>query len=470
MIRGWCLLAAAVLVLAPAGDRTVITAEGKIHSGTVTREGATVLVSGPSGTLRIPAGKVVAVFSNAPEARAIATGRLEEAKKLFEEAGAMPERDPLRRHKLSVSLEICKETRDLIEILERGSLAGERGALAGVMRQLPQLMRLLRDAMGSSGVGEETAPGGAGRVPFERLGSEPRVSDPPPRTGEVTVDLGSGQVAAVRNLGAKELAARLAAARSLISPPAPHARAALCAAMSTETNPEALAAIVEALVRLDLEPTMKSDLAWALQERDWPRLQAVLQLLRRIGTRPACDFVMECFKESPPFDHKGRAAYASAFRRMRPGSLEELRNTLLKTKERQVQVEAVRQLGVLRDRAAAPMLKVAMTAAATGALPRELLGPCVFALETLGKPAFPVLLEAMNDGNDDVRRNARALVQRISGEPLDGVSEASKWWQRNRKSVEEDELKFWKDQEARDYPVAPDEFRIFDRKFTDSRN
>lgn len=470
MTRGRWLLAAALLVLGPANDRTVITTEGKVHAGTVTREGATVLVVGPSGTLRIPAGRVMAVFSNAAEARGIAAARLEEAKKLFEEAGTMPERDPLRRHKLSVSLDICKETRDLIEVLERGPLAADRGALAGVMRQLPQLMRLLRDAMGSSAVGEESAPAGAGRVPFERLGSEPRVPDPPPRAGEFTVDLGTGQVATVRNLGAKEVPARLAAARTLISPPAPHARAALFSAMAKETNPEVLAAIVEALARLDLEPTLKTDLAWALRDRELPRLQSVLQLLRRVGTRPACDFVGECFRESPPADHRSRAAFASAFRRMRPGSLEELRDALLKSKERHVQIEAVRQLGILRDRAAAPVLKVALTAAATGSLPREVLGASVFAFEALGKPAFPVLLEAMNDGSEDVRRHVRALVQRISGEPIDGVSEATKWWQRNRRVVEEEDLKFWKDQEAKDFPVSPDEFRIYDRKFTDSRN
>jgi len=339
-----------------------------------------------------------------------------------------------------------------------------------VMRQLPQLMRLLRDALGSSTSGDESFSGSAPPVPLERLGSGPRDPDLPGRAAGITDDLGSGQVTAARNLGSKDVAARMAAARSLTSPPAPHARAALCLAMSKETSPEALGALVEALVRLDLESTLKSDFGWALKDREWNRVHAFLQLLRRIGTRPACEFVAECFRESPPFDHKGRAAYASAFRRMRPGSLEELRNILLKSKERPVQIEAVRQLGVLRDRAAAPVLKVAMTAAATGALPRELLGPCVFALETMGKPAFPVLLEAMNDGNEDVRRNVRALVQRISGEALDGVSEASKWWQRNRKSVEDDELKFWKEQEAKDYPVAPDEFRIFDRKFTDSRN
>jgi hypothetical protein len=460
---GW-LLAAAILGLGPAIDRTVITTEGKVHVGTVTREGATVVVAAPSGILRIPAGRVVAVFATSAQAREIAASRLEEAKRLFEEAGSMAERDPLRRHKLSVSLDICKETRDLIEVLERGPLSSERGSLAGVMRQIPQLMRLLRDAMGSSAIGETHSEFPGGRVSLERLEVGLRDPDDPPRPGEITADLGLGQVTTARNLGSKDQGAREAAAKALFSPPAPHARAALLTAMSKESVPEILAAIVEAAGRLDLEPHLRTDLAWAIQDDDSTRRLAVFRLLRLVGTRPACDILGECFRGSPPNDHKTRAGFASAFRRMRPGSLEVLRDALIKSKDRRVQVEAVRQLGILRDRAAAPVLKFALTAAATGALPREIVAASVSAFEALGKPAFPVLLDALGDGNEEVRRHARTLVHRVSGESLEGASEATKWWQRNRRIVDEEDAKFWKDQEAKDFPVSPDEFRIYERR------
>src|SRR5690349_20186303 len=107
-----------LLVSFPPPDRTVITRDGKIHEGTVTREGAEVVVVTARGTVRLPAVSVVAEFVTLPEARRLCESRLAEATKLFEEASAKPDRDATRRRQLVVSLDICAETRDLLEILE----------------------------------------------------------------------------------------------------------------------------------------------------------------------------------------------------------------------------------------------------------------------------------------------------------------------------------------------------------------
>src|SRR5688572_4164936 len=135
-------------------DRTVITRDGKVHQGTVTREGVEVVVVSAKGTVRLPAISVVADFVTLPEARRQCESRLGEATKLFEEASAKPERDATRRRQLAVSLDICAETRDLLEILERRAPASERDPFAQLKGKLFQFMRLVRDAKGATGLAD----------------------------------------------------------------------------------------------------------------------------------------------------------------------------------------------------------------------------------------------------------------------------------------------------------------------------
>src|SRR5687767_14953891 len=95
---------ALLLLLQAPPDRTVITREGKIYEGKVTWEGVDVVVTSSKGAVRLPAISVVAEFYTLPEARRGCEARLEQATKLFEEASAKPERDPMRRRQLTISI------------------------------------------------------------------------------------------------------------------------------------------------------------------------------------------------------------------------------------------------------------------------------------------------------------------------------------------------------------------------------
>jgi len=118
---------------------------------------------------------------------------------------------------------------------------------------------------------------------------------------------------------------------------------------------------------------------------------------------------------------------------------------------------------MMRDRATLPSLKLALGGS------RELLTASFNAIEKTGGVAIPLIMEILGEGNDEIRRLARILAQRITREEIDGVSELQKWFAQNRRYVEDDEKTFWKEQEEKDFPVAHEEFRIFDRKLPSSK-
>jgi hypothetical protein len=448
----------AVLAMGAPVDRTVVMRDGKVHEGTVTREGAEVVVISATRKVRLPAISVVAVFTTIPEARRQAEARFEQAKKLFEEASAKPEQDALRRRQLAVSLDICGETRDFLEVLEKRAPNSERESLQGVKSRLFQFMRLVRDAKGATGFADGAAEERVEKVPIEGLGLTVEGPGEAAPTTEITENLGAGQASAVSDLTADSPAGRIAAALKLLSPPAPFSLPALAKAMQAEKDHEVLKAITEALARLDVGPRLKTDFAWAPGDEDAARRYAVLSLARRLPAKHACEFLGDCLKANPPNDHRMRAAFASAFRKLRPKSLDELRDTLVKSKDKAVQLEAVRLLGMMRDRAALPSLKLALGGS------RELMTASFNAIEKTGGVAIPLVMEMLGEGNDEVRRFARILAQRITRESIDGVSELQKWYAQYRRHIDDDEKEFWKDQEEKDFPVGPDEFRIFDRK------
>ena len=447
-----------LLLLLPQPGRTVILRDGKVHEGPVAREGAEVLISTSKGPVRVPAASVMADFVSLGEARRACEARFEQAKKLLEESGAKADSDPLKRRLILVAYDIAIETRDLIEILEKRSPLADREALQGVKGRLFQFLRLVRDAKGSTGVA-----GDIEEVPFvktelEALALAIEGSGDAAGGLEIRDELGPGQGAFLKDLASDNATTRATAAAKLASPPAPHAIAALAKALRTEKDRNALVAITAALMPLDLGPRLKIDFAWAPEDDDATRRLAVLGLARRQAPDPACDFLGDCLRAKPPADPRLKAAFASAFRKLRPRSVDELRETLLKSKDRDVQLEAVRQLGMMRDRATLPALKIAMNGG------RDMMTVAFNALEKTGGPAVPLVMEMLGDGSDEVRRLARILAQRITREEMTGVSQLQKWYAQYKRHIDDDEQTFWKGQEENDFPVGPDEFKIFDRK------
>ena len=459
----WLLVFAAVAALSAPTDRTVVTRDGKVHVGTVTREGTVVVIQTTTGTVRVPAIAVVADFASIPQAKRHCEARLEKAKQLFTEATAKSDQDPMRRRQLTVTLDITNETRDLLEILEKRASGSDRDSLASVKGTLSQFQRLVRDAKGATALADGASGHKAEKVPLESIGLTVEATPEAAGFTGITEDLGAGQLAALPDLAAEDPNVRALAAIKLGSPPAPHAIAALSKALQTEKEKVPLAALADTLMKIDVGAHLKTEFAWALEEEDAQRRGIVMIIAGLQQPGPGCDFLNECLKAKPPTDQKTRAILASSFRRLRSKSVELLRETL-KTKESKLAIETVKQLGMLRDRAALPSFKLALGA------PGELKAVAFNAIEKSGPVAIPLVLELMGEKNDEIRKLALILAQRITQEEIDGPAELQKWFAKNRKLVEDREKDFWKDQEEKEFPVAPEEFRIFERKLPSTKD
>ncbi len=462
--------ALALLLLLPGPEQVVITRDGKRLVGEVSREGATFVVKTLVETVQVPEDRVFLIFRDPSEARDEVSAQLDQCKRIYEEAAALPEKDPLRRHRFSVALAKCSETRDLVEILCRYYDTDAHGFLR-LMREIPQFMRLIRDQMGSA----LAMPVVAGRK-GEEVGLEVRRFEftapaAPDRTWIHGGDLGTGQGAILAGLAAESPKAREEALKKLVSPPAPHALGAIVRLWEKETDENVLRGVVDACWRLDVEPLFKKkDLAFLKNESDPKRKYAVADLAKRLGTKTACAFLAETLRDGAVTENRTRGMYCSAFRRMRAWAADELKESYLKTSDYKAKGEICKQLGMLRDPKGALVLRLAMSQFAANPGTKVHWGTAYYALELVGKPAMPAAIEAMSDRNDDVRRCGKALAQRFSGENEENSQHYVKWWQTYHKIVEDEELKWWAEQATKDYPVDPGAFKYFDRKFQEPRN
>lgn len=464
-------LLVALLLLIPASPQVVITRDGKRHIGEVTAEGSIVVVQTLAETVRIPEERVLLVFKVPKDAHDALLGRYEQAKKIYEEASAMPAKDPVRRQRLGVALAICQDARDALEVLCRYYDGEEYGYFLKLMRDVPQFMRLIRDGMGSAMAGPVV---GGRSGPAVDLDSKRFEFVPPPPAERNWIhegDLGTGQHAALAALASEEAKEREQAVRRLVSPPAPHALAALLKHWEKETDEKVLTALVEAAWRLDVEPQFKKGLAFLKTETDPKRRYAGADLCKRLNTKGACEFLAETMQAGAITENRARAMYCSAFRKMRAWSADELRESFAKSKDRAMQAEIAKQLGLIRDPKAGPVLRQAMAGWSASPATKTLWGVSYYALEALGKPGIPELILGLGDRSDDVRRCCRQLLKQLTGEwSEENASQFAKWWQQTRAVVEDEERKFWDEQAAKDYPVDPGAFRIFDRKFQEPRN
>src|SRR3982750_3232189 len=89
---------------------------------------------------------------------------------------------------------------------------------------------------------------------------------------------------------------------------------------------------------------------------DWSPQHRTSPLPTPPGDRARFDFAMDWFEDAPPATHPDRAAFASLFRQYHAQSIPQLKELLTKNRSPRVQTETIRQLGVIGDKAAAPML------------------------------------------------------------------------------------------------------------------
>jgi len=213
-----------------------------------------------------------------------------------------------------------------------------------------------------------------------------------------------------------------------------------------------LRALSEGLGLLDTALVVKS-LAWAKKETDPARRGAVFAVLRAAGDRAGFDFLLGWFEESPPATHLDRALFASAFRQQRQLAIPQLKELLTRNRNPRVQSESIRQLGVIGDKAAAPMLLKTL-----GAYTKD----SAVSLLKLGKPAIPTLIEGARSHEAETHRICAFFLRKHTGIPQPNLIHFENWWAANRKTVQDDEKTWWDEQAGKEWTVDPEAFATYD--------
>src|SRR5205814_4354184 len=111
-------------------------------------------------------------------------------------------------------------------------------------------------------------------------------------------------------------------------------------------------------------------------------------------------------EEAPPATHPDRAAFATAFRQQRLLAVPQLKELITRNRNPRVQSEAIRQLGVIGDKAAAPMLLKTL-----GAYTKD----SAVSLLKLGKPAIPTLIEGTRSHEAETHRICAFFLRKHTG-------------------------------------------------------
>jgi HEAT repeat protein len=268
----------------------------------------------------------------------------------------------------------------------------------------------------------------------------------------VTAELGAGLGSASQELAHPDAARRLEAVKRLTHPPSPLHLAGLLRLLESEKDPEVLAALSGGLGFVDSAIVMKS-MGWARRESEPHRRAAAFSILRGAGDRAAFEFLAGWFEESPPATHPDRAAFASLFRQFHASSIPYLKELLTRNRSPRIQTEAIRQLGVVGDKAGAPMLVKTLSAYTKDS---------AVSLLKIGKPGIPTLLEGARSTDNETRRVCHYFLQKFTGIRQQNLSHFETWWSMNRKTVQEEEKAWWDEQSKKDWPVDPKTFATYD--------
>ncbi len=442
-------LAAALFLLLPSADeQTVLTRDGRKLTGDVTQDGDVTVVRTEKETVRIPRAQLVAVFAHPKDAIQRADTRMEQAKKLYEDARSLDIRDRARVEKIVVALEILAETRDVYEHISRHYTGGDFRLLPEAISRVLQLMRLCRDAKGSELAGGPSV----ARPSLVKLAQGDYRTPPPvprPRPWIDAGELGPGQLALVKLLASDKPETRAEAVRRLASPPAPHAAPAVWGLVENEPSSEVLKAVAEYFERCDPALTAPQ-VAWARRCPEPQRRAFVIDCLKRQGDAAACRILADWIVEQPPFDHITRAHMASAFRKMREPAVADLKERLVKSKDRVVQIELLKQMGMLRDRRLAALLVQTMA---------MYLKESIIALLYTGREAIPDCSRVMRGGTPEQRKYCPWICRKVCEQD----SAFDEWYIKSREAEEA----WWREQAEKGFPVDPNDFRLYERKLED---
>jgi hypothetical protein len=446
------LSSAFFLVLLLAGDNVLITRKGEKYEGPVSRDGSDYVVQTAGGPKRIPEAEVGLVFENLRDVVQRADDRFREAKRLYEEASQMDEANPARNQKLQLAIEVAQGAVATYQHLQPHYTGPSYASIPNGIQVMMQFIRLCRGAS-TSDVAAGMAKGGPSTVVV--LDETAFTFTPPPaadRPWVVAGELGPGLGASLQDLAHPDAARRLDAVKRLTHPPSPLHLAGLLRLLESEKDPDVLAVVAGGLGFMDSAVVTKS-LSWAKRETEPHRRGAAFSILRAAGDRIAFEFLTDWFEESPPATHPDRAAFASLFRQFHASSIPYLKELLTRNRSPRIQTEAIRQLGVIGDKAAAPMIVKTL-----GAYTKD----SAVSLLKLGRPAIPTLLEGARSTENETRRVCHYFLQKFTGIRQQNLSHFETWWSMNRKTVQEEEKSWWDEQAKKEWPVDPKTFATYD--------
>jgi len=440
------------LLLLLAGDSVLITRKGEKYEGPVSRAGGEYVVQTAGGPRRIPEAEVGLVFENLRDAMKGADERFGEAKRLFEEASQLDDANPVRHQKLKLAIEIAQGAVGTYQMLQPHYTGSSHATIPSSIQVMMQFVRICRGAATS----ELTLSASGTGTGIVALDETPFVFSPP-ETGEVrswvlTDDLGVGLMAAAKGLEHPDAARRLEAVQRLTHPPSPLHLTALLRLLETEHDAGVLRALSDGLGFMDPGAVLKS-LAWAKKESDAGKRALAFSILRSAGDRAAFDFAMDWFEDVPPATHADRAAFATLFRQHHALAIPHLKELLTKNRSPRVQTETIRQLGVIGDKAAGPML--------LKTLPSYTKDSAVSLLK-IGKPGTPILLEGGRSHDPETHRVCLHFLRKFSGIRQVNLTHFETWWAMNRKSILDEEKSWWEEQAKKQWHVDPGVFAAYD--------
>jgi hypothetical protein len=433
-----------------AGDTVLITKKGEKFEGPVSRDGSDYVVQTLTGPRRFPEAEVGLTFENLRDVMQKADDRFREAKRLYEEASQLEESNPGRNQKLALAIEVAQRAVSVYQTLQPHYVGQSYASIPGSIQVMMQFIRLCRGAATT-----DVVVGGGAKTPSVSL-EEPAFTFTPPaaanRPWVLTAELGPGLGAALADLSNALPERRLEAVKRLTHPPSPLHLSGLLKLLEAERDPAVLKALSDGLTFMDPATVLKS-LGWARKETESARRAAAFAILHASGDRAAYDVMFGWFEEAPPATHPDRAEFASMFRRFHALAIPQLKDLLTRNRSPKVQTEAIRQLGAIGDKAAAPMLLKTL-----GAYTKD----SAVSLLKLGKPAIPTLIEGARSTDNDTHRICLHFLRRLTGINQVNLVHFETWWATNRKTVQEDETAWWEEQSKKGWPVESTVFSTYD--------